>query len=100
MEDRILFGTDAGPFDGGFGRPGLGLRLLTDAGLTPLQALTAATSRSSRAMGIDGDVGSLEVGKAADVLVVNGDPTSNIGALDSVLAVYQHGRLVAGAPPA
>jgi imidazolonepropionase-like amidohydrolase len=97
LEDRILFGTDAGPFDVEFGRPGLGLRLLTDAGLTTLQALTAATSRPSRAMGIDGDVGSLEVGKAADVLVVDGDPSSDIGALDRVLAVYQGGRLVAGA---
>jgi imidazolonepropionase-like amidohydrolase len=96
MEDRILFGTDAGPFDVAFGRPGLGLRLLVDAGLSPLGAITAATSRPSRAMGIDDDVGTLSPGRAADLLVVRGDPSADIGAIEDVLAVYQRGQLVAG----
>jgi imidazolonepropionase-like amidohydrolase len=94
LEDRILFSTDAGPFDVAFGRPGLGLRLLTEAGLNPLQAITAATSRPSRAIGIEDEVGTLRVGMIADLLVVAGDPSRDVGAVDHVVAVYQAGRLV------
>lgn len=95
LAERILFGTDAGPFDVAFGRPGLGLSLLTQAGMTPLQAIAAATSRPAQAIGVDAEIGTLEAGKVADLLVVSGDPSRDIGAMDRVLAVYQAGRLVA-----
>jgi imidazolonepropionase-like amidohydrolase len=98
LEDRILFGTDAGPFDVAFGRPGLGLRLLTAAGMSPLQAITAATSRPSRAIGIEDEVGTLRAGMIADLLVVAGDPSHDVGAVDRVVAVYQAGRLIAEGP--
>ena len=100
LEERILFGTDAGPFDVAFGRPDLGLRLLVDAGLTPLGAITAATSRPARAIGLEAEVGSVEAGKVADLLVVAGDPSTDIAQIAKVVAVYQAGRLVAGAEPA
>ena len=96
LGDRLLFGTDAGPFDVAFGRPVLGLRALVSAGLTPLATITAATSRPSQAIGIDTEVGTVEAGKIADLLVVDGDPSRDISALDDVVAVYQAGRRVAG----
>jgi imidazolonepropionase-like amidohydrolase len=74
------------------------LRMFVQAGLTPLEALTAGTRNSARALGIDDETGTLESGKCADVVVVKGDVTANIEAFtrDAVLAVISHGRLVAG----
>lgn len=62
-------------------------------GLTPLQAITAATSKAARALGIDDAVGTLEAGKVADVVVVEGDPSQDVLALRDVRSVFQGGRL-------
>lgn len=64
-------------------------------GLDPHTAIAAVTSRAARALGISDRVGTLEVGKLADVLVVNGNPLADVSALAHVGAVYQRGRLVA-----
>lgn len=94
MAERILFGTDAGPFDVAFGRPALGVQLLARAGMTPLQAIAAATSRPALALGIEADAGTIAPGRRADLLIVEGDPSRDLGALERVAAVYQAGRLV------
>ena len=94
MTDRIVAGTDAGCFDFSFGHMDYNLSLLVAAGMSPMQAIMAGTSRSARACGIGEEVGTLEPGKLADVLLVNGDPTRNIGAIGDVLAVLKGGVLV------
>lgn len=74
----IATGSDAGA------RSGFGLlatrelELLVDVGLTPMEAITAATSVSAAALGLDADVGALQVGKLADIIVVDGDPLADI----------------------
>lgn len=66
----LAMGADAGPH----GANARELVLLVEAGLSPLEAIVAATSAAARACGIVDAVGTVEQGKAADLLVVDGDP--------------------------
>jgi imidazolonepropionase-like amidohydrolase len=84
----IAMGTDTGPpmrFQGYFEQ--LELEMMVKAGLTPRQVLASATRDAARCMKIDNEVGTLERGKWADFLVLNGDPLADIRntrAIDSV----------------
>jgi imidazolonepropionase-like amidohydrolase len=70
------------------------LQYLVQAGLTPLAALRSATATSARRFGLD-DRGRIAVGKRADVLLVDGDPTSTISDTLNIRAVWRRGtRLV------
>jgi imidazolonepropionase-like amidohydrolase len=93
-EDIMAISSDAGPFDTQFGRLDHGLRLAVDVGMAPVSALAAATIRAARVCGVADSVGSLEPGKLADVLVVRGDPLSDIGAITDVADVWLDGRRV------
>ncbi len=73
---------------------------MVDAGMTSHQALVAATGTGARALAIDDVVGTLEQGKLADVVVVDGDPLADIGVLTDparIHLVFQLGQPVAGA---
>ena len=94
IEDRIVPGTDAGVFWVEFGRIGYDLELLVQAGLAPADALRAATRTAAEAVGLSDEIGTIEAGKVADLVAVDGDPTADIGAVSRVLAVYQAGNLV------
>jgi imidazolonepropionase-like amidohydrolase len=75
------------------------LEFLARAGLTPLEALAAATSVAARAIRRP-DVGVLEPGRSADLLIFDGDPIADIASLQDhrrIVAVLQSGELVAGA---
>lgn len=65
------------------------------AGLTPMQVLVASTKGGSLAMGAAAakDFGTLEVGKAADLLIVAGDPTKDVAAMRKVRLVMRGGNL-------
>lgn len=70
-----------------------------DVGLTPLEVLTCATKTGAEIMGRDDEFGTLEVGKTADVLVVDGDVLSDIALLEDrsrFIAVIQGGAIKAG----
>ncbi len=70
-----------------------------DVGLTPLEVITCATKTGAEIMGRGGEFGTLEVGKLADVLVVDGDVLSDISLLEdrrNLLAVMQSGVIKAG----
>jgi imidazolonepropionase-like amidohydrolase len=78
------------------------LRDLVDRGsLSPTQAITAATATNARALGLDGEIGTLVAGRQADLLIVEGDPARDVTALEHPWAVMQAGRWVhrAEAPP-
>lgn len=75
------------------------LGMMVSAGVSPHQALMAATSVAARAIGLDDQIGTVEVGKLADLVVVDGDPLSDVGHLtepDRVHLVLQSGEPVAG----
>ena len=65
---------------------------LADMGATPLQALQAATIQGAILSGIDKKTGSLEPGKEADLLVVDGNPFEDLAALKRVRGVWKSGR--------
>ena len=72
----IAAGTDAG----GHGHPknALELKYLVEAGLTPMQALRAATQWAAACLGLEGEVGTIEQGRLADLVLVGGDPLDDI----------------------
>jgi imidazolonepropionase-like amidohydrolase len=91
---KVALGTDSGVTP--HGRNLAELELMAKGGMSPAAALAAATSSAAELLGVAGELGTLEPGKRADVVVVDGDPfeLSTIG--DRVAAVVQDGRLVAG----
>jgi imidazolonepropionase-like amidohydrolase len=72
----VAAGTDAG----GHGHPKNALELgyLVEAGLTPMQAVRAATQWAAQCLGMDREVGTLEPGRLADLIVVDGNPLDDI----------------------
>jgi imidazolonepropionase-like amidohydrolase len=93
---RIALGTDMmphEPFDG-TSVTVRELEFIAEAGMSPLEALQAATIRAAELLGIDGDVGSLERGKRADLIAVGANPVDDISALRHLRAVVARGRLV------
>jgi imidazolonepropionase-like amidohydrolase len=89
----VLAGTDpVAPYV----LPGWGmhreLKHLTEAGLTPLEAIRAATSNAARVLRRDADLGSITAGKIADIVVVSGDPASRIEDVGNVEMVFKAGR--------
>jgi imidazolonepropionase-like amidohydrolase len=91
----IAAGTDAGvsntPFDS---LPRELEILVSDLGLSPVEAIHAATGGAARAIGIAEKVGTLQAGRAADMLVVDGDPSVRITDLWAVRMVIKGGRKV------
>jgi imidazolonepropionase-like amidohydrolase len=77
---RIAMGSDAGAF--GHGHNGAEVKHLVDAGLTPMQAIVAGTKTASECLEMEHEIGTLEAGKLADVLVVDGDPLADPSLLD------------------
>jgi len=93
MGVKVAMGTDAGV--GKHGANAEELRLLTENGMTPMQAIVAATKTASECVQMPGDIGTLEAGKLADLLVVDGDPLSDISILEDrskLLVIMQGGH--------
>lgn len=88
----IVNGSDMGVF--AHGRGARELELLVDAGLTPVEALKAATTVAARTLRLDATLGALAPGRLADVVAVDGDPTQAINALHRVRLVMKDGRIV------
>lgn len=98
----VALGTDAGI--GGLVHGDASLReieLFVEAGLSPADALIAATVNSARALGLSEDRGTIEVGKRADILLIEGKPWENIGDVRNISLVLVDGVTVfdAANPP-
>ena len=93
---RVVVGTDAGAALARFDEAvHVELELLVGAGWTPLEAIEAGTRGAAAAIGIAQEVGTIEPGKVADLVVVRGDPSRSISDVRQVEHVFQRGRLVA-----
>lgn len=100
---KIAMGTDSTGTLCPFGEHARELELYVEAGLTPTEALMTATSVAADALGLSRDIGALEVGKAADLVMINGDPTQDIGVLRrarGIRHVFKHGVDVTNPWPA
>ena len=73
---KIAMGTDSGV--GRHGENGLELQLMVENGMTPMQAILASTSAAARLLHLDNSLGSLEVGKLADIIIVAGNVLDDI----------------------
>jgi imidazolonepropionase-like amidohydrolase len=97
MLPRIVVSSDAGPFDIEFGKLWQGLEVAVAGGMSTMQALQASTRVAAEACGVLDKVGTLEVGKEADVLVVEASPLDDVRNLRDVVAVFKAGERVVGA---
>jgi len=91
---RMVFGSDAGVMP--HGQVGGQFRVMVEYGMTPLQAIQAATKNGAEALGREKDVGAIAVGRYADIIAVDGDPLADVRQLESVDAVVKGGVLVKG----
>lgn len=88
-------GTDSGGVDFGFfGYFHRELVNLVELGLTPFEALCCATAVNAKILGMDGDIGTIEPGKYADMVAVEGNPLDDISNMGRVRAVYKGGTKV------
>jgi imidazolonepropionase-like amidohydrolase len=89
---RLAFGTDAGVYP--HGDNARQFAKMVEWGMTPLEAIQAATLTAADIMGLSADVGSLEPGHFADVVAVQGNPLDDVRLLESVKFVMRGGAVV------
>jgi imidazolonepropionase-like amidohydrolase len=87
---KIAFGTDTFELPGTNPRE---LELMVKYGMAPLDALRAATSGSADLLGISDVAGTIEAGKSADIIAVEGDPLEDMSALRNVRLVMKSGQV-------
>jgi imidazolonepropionase-like amidohydrolase len=92
---RLAFGTDCGIPNVVHDRWAGGLIWFERSGLSPVEVIQVATGGAADCIGLGEQVGTLEAGKAADLIAIGGDPTADLRALERVTWVLQGGRVVA-----
>ena len=95
---HILFGTDTPSAPTYANPPGLNgwleMRKLVEAGLTPAQVFLAATVSNAAALGLSQEIGTVQPGMRANLLLLRMDPTQTIQAYDEIVKVILHGRVL------
>jgi len=95
---KMAFGTDAGVCP--YGTSGKQFAFMVKYGMTPMQAIQAATSNAADLLGHSSEIGSVKAGKFADLIAVTGDPLKDISLLERIEFVMKDGKVYksAGAP--
>lgn len=88
---KMTFGTDAGVCP--YGTSGKQFAFMVKYGMTPMQAIQAATSNAADLLGHPSEIGSIKPGKFADLIAVSGDPLKDISVLESVEFVMKDGKV-------
>ena len=92
----IAYGTDIGVFE--HGQVAADFRYLVSYGMTPLHAIQSATLVAADLLRMSGEIGSLEPGRMADIIAVEGDPLKDIGTLERVRFVMKNGMTIRKTP--
>ena len=95
---KIAMGTDAGTPYNRHGENMQELEAMVAVGMSPMEAICAATRRGAELLGLADEIGTIEAGKTADILVVDGDPLEDIAILratDRIALVLKDGEVVA-----
>jgi imidazolonepropionase-like amidohydrolase len=92
----VALGTDYAGYDATFdlGMPFTELEMMQAAGMTPMQIVVAATRNAAYVCNLEHELGTLEPGKIADVLVIDGDPLADLGALATIRLVIHNGVVI------
>jgi len=88
---KMTFGTDAGVCP--YGTSGKQFAFMVRYGMTPMQAIQAATSNAADLLGHSSEIGSIKPGKFADLVAVSGDPLKDISLLENVEFVMKDGKV-------
>jgi imidazolonepropionase-like amidohydrolase len=88
---KMTFGTDAGVCP--YGTSGKQFAFMVKYGMTPMQAIQAATSNAADLLGHSTEIGSIKPGKFADLVAVSGDPVKDISVLENVEFVMKDGKV-------
>jgi imidazolonepropionase-like amidohydrolase len=88
----IAFGTDSGVFEHGRNAEEFSM-MVALGGLTPREALASATTSAAQLLGLDSEIGTLEPGKSADMIAVEGDPLTDVRQLEKVSFVMVRGTI-------
>lgn len=91
---QIALGTDAGGGAARHGRIAREAELMVEAGMNPIDALLSGTAKAAKLIG-ETERGTIEIGKIADLVLLDNNPLEDISALRLVAAVFQSGRRVA-----
>jgi imidazolonepropionase-like amidohydrolase len=91
---KVALGDDYGNPGIELGMPVREMELMEKAGMTPMQIIVAGTGHSAQVSNLGDELGTLEMGKIADVLVVEGDPLQDIHALTNVWLVIKDGVVI------
>lgn len=92
---KVALGNDSGLLPGiEIGMPMREIEMMADAGMSPMQIIVAATQNAAHVCNRGESLGTIEAGKTADILVVNGDPLDNLQALKDVRLVIHHGVII------
>ena len=94
---KMLFGTDAGVYPHGLNAHQFAK--MVEWGMTPLEAIQAATRNAAEALDRSADVGAIAPGRYADLIAVDGDPLADVHLLESVTFVMKGGEVVRQLPP-
>ena len=94
---KVAFGTDAAVYPHGLNAGEF--HVYVKLGMTPLRAIQTATVNAADLLGWSKQAGTIEAGKFADLIAVDGDPLSDVRALESVAVVMKGGQLVKGGGP-
>jgi imidazolonepropionase-like amidohydrolase len=89
---NLVMGTDAGVYPHGDNLKQLSR--MVDFGMTPMQALQAASINSAKLLKQEQNIGTLKVGRYADIIAVKGDPLTNISMLENVSFVMKGGEVI------
>ena len=92
----VALGTDFAGFTTSFdlGMPITEIRLMSDAGMSPMQIIEAATRNAATVCGLGDELGTIEEGKIADVIVIDGNPLEDIELFKSILIVIHNGTVI------